>query len=78
MKPTYPNLFKKDKYIATCVWKYSEQYENFASDQLQVPIQLIINALEAEINHSTENTLQGLIINKGDMIFNNPSKLNRR
>lgn len=76
MKTIYPNLFKKNKYIATLAWKYSLQYESFNSDQIRAPIQLIVDALDYEINESSEETFKALVIEKCDLIFTNTSQVN--
>ena len=79
MKVGYPNLLKKDKYIAVLASKYFLEYESygFNLEQIKAPIKYIINCLDFEINRcSEEKWLEPLVVNKCNLIFSNPSDIN--
>jgi hypothetical protein len=76
MKAIYPNSLKKNKFISALAWKYSLQYAEFTPNQIQAPIRLIVDALEHEINESSQDTLETLVVSKCNFIFNQTSIVN--
>jgi hypothetical protein len=63
MKTQYSNFKKKEKYIKALEWEYLQDYPEFTQKQINRPIDVIVDAIDFDVNQYSEESLKMFVIN---------------